>query len=79
MVSVAQEVETLARQSGIILGQDYASWLADQVSRISGFEGDATLKLIGTLMEAGILTDEEGVDLVLRHHRETDWESRGCR
>jgi len=75
MYSVAEEVHLLAEKHGIITRGDCASYLANEVNRIEGIPSDATLELIGGLMESGTLTDEQGVALVLRHHREVSAQS----
>ncbi len=70
MYTVAEQVQLLAEEHKISIRGDYASYLANQVNRLEGIDADTTLELIGGLMEAGILSDEEGVKLTLRHHRE---------
>jgi hypothetical protein len=71
MNTAAEEVQLLARQHKIVARGDYASYLAYEITRIEGVEVDETLELIGGLMEADVLSTQQGVDLVLRHHRET--------
>lgn len=70
MHTVSEKIQLLAEEHNISIRGDYASYLANQVNRIEGIESDYTLELIGGLMEAGILTDQQGVDFVLQHHRE---------
>jgi hypothetical protein len=79
MYTVAEKVQLLAEEHGISLRGDYASYLANEINRIEGIEADQTLELIGGLMEADILSNEDGVKLILQHHRETSEQAASAR
>jgi len=70
MTSAAEEVKSLAARYGIVPGADEAAFLARQVNRIEGVEGDEILELIAELVIRGRLTTEEGYRLGLAHSRE---------
>jgi hypothetical protein len=70
MTKTAQLVKDLAETRRVTLYTDKASFLADQINRIEGVEGDETLRLIGDLMRAKAISPREGGNLVLAHVRE---------
>ncbi|UWU29131.1 hypothetical protein N2600_03935 [Rhizobium sp. WSM1274] len=69
-MTVAREVLELSEQHGVVDRNGYPEWLADQLCRIEGIEGDETMELIAALGRDGILTSLEMTDLTLRHIRE---------
>ncbi|MGO7353922.1 hypothetical protein ACCS66_04200 [Rhizobium ruizarguesonis] len=69
-MTVAREVLELAEQHGVVDRNGYPEWLADQLCRIEGIEGDETMELIAALGRDGILTSLEMTDLTLQHSRE---------
>jgi hypothetical protein len=69
---IREFVERMAARHGVVAASDYASVLADQLNRIEGIEGDETLALIATMMREGILSDEEGTRLIIKHSDEVD-------
>lgn len=75
MTTVAEKVLILAEDHRVTQKNDYASYLANEVNRLEGIEADEILELIGALMEANVLTNVEGVELILGHHRETSEQS----
>ncbi|MGX9991634.1 hypothetical protein ACS4RR_021125 [Rhizobium sp. Z1P35] len=77
-MSVAEEVEELAKKHGVEVAIDEAAWLAVQFTRLSdgSVEADRTSLLIADLMRDEILTLEQGTDFVLRHIREQPDEPR---
>jgi hypothetical protein len=70
MTKTAQLVKDLAETRRVTLYTDQASFLADQLNRIEGVEGDETLRLIADLMRAKAISSDEGGNLVLAHVRE---------
>ncbi|TAV04500.1 hypothetical protein [Rhizobium ruizarguesonis] len=71
-MTVADEVEALARKHGIDVAVDEAAWLAIQFTRLSdgGAIADRTVLLVADMMRDDILTHDQGGDLILRHIRE---------
>ncbi|MGO8034935.1 hypothetical protein [Rhizobium leguminosarum] len=68
-MTVAAEIARLGRQHDLVDG--YPEWIATNLSRIKGIEGDRTLDAIAALRRTGIISVDEMTDLTLRHVRET--------
>ncbi|MBY5407411.1 hypothetical protein HFO98_02810 [Rhizobium leguminosarum] len=71
-MSVADEVEELAKKHGIDVAIGEAAWLALQFAHLSegGATADRTMLLIADLMRDEFTSGELGSDLLLRHIRE---------
>jgi hypothetical protein len=70
MYTVAEQVQLLAEEHSIALKDDHASRLANAINRLEGIEPDATLELIAALINADVITKNDGIELAMQHHDE---------
>jgi hypothetical protein len=69
---VSEKIREFAQEHGIVPSDDYPSYLAREINRIEGVEGDETLDLIIEMARRNILSEDEALEFVLRHSDEID-------